>query len=653
MKKTAVKPEDIQSLKFIEKIKVSPDENFIAISIKKIKDYKYINNITLYDINESTYIPITQREYNDRFISWSRDSKTIYFISSRENDKKTYLYSISIKGGEPLKIIEFKDLSLMEWQWIDEHKVLLLCQKTQIQGLKHKDETIYYEFDKPVYKSDGSGYLPKGYPQLYLLDLKENKLNYIKSIDRPKSSLYYDKDTNICYFISNVSKDIYARSQYNDIVSFNLETKEKSILKNTVKGPKAAFSVSKDKSSFSVISHFYPDNFSASRPFELIIYNFCDDKYINATENIHNSVQNNIVADMEEMPWIKKPVYSSNGKFLYFNVSEEASNRIYRYSFEDKKSIPLTQTSYCVIDYDIGKDLYAIISFPEKPAELYKITENNILEKLSGFNDAFLESKHIPEPQQLSIKNKDGFDIDYWILKPPDFDNTRKYPMILNIHGGPHAQFANTFFFEFQVMASAGYIVLYSNPTGSMGKGYEFSKNLERNWGRPDSQDLDIVLKEVLKNTYIDQDRLGITGGSYGGFMTIWMLGTTDYFKTGITERCVSNMIGMAGNSDFSYFMPRIFNNKFWKNKEFYWDMSPIKFINNINAPLMIVHSDHDHRTPIDQAESLYTALKILKKKAKLIIFPKESHGLNRGGDPRKRMERLNLFIKWFDKYLK
>ncbi len=654
MKKEKVKPEDIQKLRFLEKISVSPDEKYLIISVKEIKKYKYKENIYLHNIREGKTIALTSQDSNDKFICWSPDSESIFFSSNREKDDKSALYSIRINGGEPGKIIDLDDISILEFKWLDERKAVLICQKDEIQGIRHNKDIVYYEFDKPVYKMDGKGYYPKDFPQFYILDIEEKKLKILKTSNRPKSNLIIDKDSGNCYFITNLSRDIYARAHYNDIVYFNIDEK-KIIRTDTEKGPKSSFDISPDKNTLAVISHFYPDEFSGARKYDLIIYNIKDGKYINASSEIINSAQINTISDMEQTGWFKNPIYSKDSSCVFFNVSENASNRIYRYSFKDNESLAITDTSYNVIDYDISREfIYAVLSFPSKPSELYRIDlKDYSKKKLTSFNQAFIDEKSISEPAQYSVMNKDGFDVDYWLIKPPEFNKNEKYPLILNIHGGPHAQFANTFFFELQVMASAGYVILYSNPTGSMGKGYDFAKKLENNWGRPDSEDISIIMERVKQLDFIDNKRIGVTGGSYGGFMTNWLLGTTDYFKTGITERCVSSLIGMAENSDFSYFTPRQFKGYFWRNLDKYWDMSPIRFVDNIKAPLLIVHSDNDNRTPLNQAEGLYTAMKILRKKAKLVIFPKESHGLNRGGDPLRRIERLKLFIRWFDKYLK
>lgn len=653
MEKPKIKPEDIQSLNFIEKVTISPDKRFLALSIKQIKDYKYKSNIFVFDIDRTLMRQLTSLDTNDNFLCWHEDSERIFFNSNREKKEKQSIYCININGGEPEFICSQDDLNIIEWEWTGPNDALLICQKNEIQGLKHEDEIIYYEFDKPFYKADGKGYMPKGHPQLYKLDLKKKELKHTKSIDRPKSGLYYDNAKDTCYFITNIEKDMYSKLDHNEIISFCLKKGQKKTIK-TENGPKISFNISPDKRFMAVISHFHPNEYSGSRNYELIVYDLENGNFKNATASIDNSVQNNTIADMEQTGWVKKPLFSKDSKHIFFNVSENASHRVYAYSIEEDRSTPLTETNYNIIDYDIGSDcIYAVVSFPDKPSEVYRIgIKDNCFDRLTSINEDFLNKFKISKPEHYTITNNKGFSMDYWIIKPPDFTYGNKYPLILNIHGGPHAQFANTFFFEFQVLCSAGYVLLYSNPTGSMGKGHEFAKRLENNWGVPDSEDISIILDKVLEYDFIDKDRVGVTGGSYGGFMTNRLLGTTDYFKTGITERCVSDLVSMAETSDFAYIMPKSFNGKFWKNYKFYWNSSPIRFVENIKVPLLIIHSDSDHRTPLGQAEAIYTAMKILKKKAKLIIFPGESHGLNRSGGPQKRVARLKLFIDWFRKYL-
>jgi dipeptidyl aminopeptidase/acylaminoacyl peptidase len=229
-----------------------------------------------------------------------------------------------------------------------------------------------------------------------------------------------------------------------------------------------------------------------------------------------------------------------------------------------------------------------------------------------------------------------------------------KVPLLLNIHGGPASQYGFGFFDEFQVYAGAGYGVIYTNPRGSQGYGEAFTRAVIGDWGGGDFADVMAGLDEALRRfDFIDPERLGVMGGSYGGFLTSWTVGHTDRFKAGCSERAVNDQLGMFGNSDIGHlynvvelgFLP-------WESWQVYLDRSPLTYAKDITTPLLIIHSEDDLRCPIEQAEQLFVALKTLRKEALFVRFPDENHELSRSGKPRHRLERFRIILDWFGKYL-
>ena len=238
-------------------------------------------------------------------------------------------------------------------------------------------------------------------------------------------------------------------------------------------------------------------------------------------------------------------------------------------------------------------------------------------------------------------------------MKPHDFDDTRKYPLIVEIHGGPNTQYGYGFFHEMQLLTAQGYVVFFCNPRGSIGYGYEFADAVRTAWGEKDSIDIMLGVDEVLKRGYIDEQRMGVTGGSYGGFMTNWLVGHTDRFKVAITDRCVSNMFTLFGVSDIGgNFVIDQTGGTPWDDFDRYMHMSPLSYVKNIQTPLLIIHSEQDLRCNIEQADQLFTALKVLGREVKYVRFEGQSHGLSRGGHPRQRKIRLQHILDWFAHYL-
>jgi dipeptidyl aminopeptidase/acylaminoacyl peptidase len=274
--------------------------------------------------------------------------------------------------------------------------------------------------------------------------------------------------------------------------------------------------------------------------------------------------------------------------------------------------------------------------------------------QLTNVNEEFLKEVELSKAEPISWKAPDGWELHGWIMKPIGFEEGNKYPLVLEIHGGPHAMYANTYFHEFQMLAASGFVVLFTNPRGSHGYGQEFVNAVRGDYGGKDYLDIMSAVDYVLETfDFIDENRMGVTGGSYGGFMTNWIVGHTNRFKAAVTQRSISNWLSFYGVSDIGYFFSE------WEvegdlidNAEKLWNHSPLKYVKNINTPLLILHGERDFRCPIEQAEQLYVALKRQKKPTKFVRFPEANHELSRSGNPKLRVDRLNYIKDWFVEHL-
>ena len=245
-------------------------------------------------------------------------------------------------------------------------------------------------------------------------------------------------------------------------------------------------------------------------------------------------------------------------------------------------------------------------------------------------------------------------------MRPAGFKEGEKYPLLLNIHGGPFTQYGNKFFDEFQVYAGAGYAVVYSNPRGSSGYSEDWGRairgpvNEGPGWGTVDYEDLMAVVDEAIKRfDFCDPDRVGVMGGSYGGYMTSWIVGHTDRFQAAISERAVNQWVSMWGSSDFGWDFRGYIGAFLFENLEAYVKMSPATYATNITTPLLILHSENDLRCPIEQGEQLFTTLRLLKREVEFVRFPSEGHELSRSGNPAHRVMRFQIVLDWLDRYLK
>jgi dipeptidyl aminopeptidase/acylaminoacyl peptidase len=274
--------------------------------------------------------------------------------------------------------------------------------------------------------------------------------------------------------------------------------------------------------------------------------------------------------------------------------------------------------------------------------------------RLTRINEQVLRNMDLGNLEEVWFKGAAGNRLQGWILKPPNFRRSKKYPSILEIHGGPRVQYGNFFMHEFYCLAANGYVVYFCNPRGGQGYGEAHSKSIWNNWGTVDYDDLMAWTDYIQRKPYIDGKRMGVTGGSYGGYMTNWIIGHTNRFKAAVTQRSVSNLISMWGSSDFNWvFQEEIGRQPPWKALNNYWRQSPMKYIGKAKTPTLVIHSEQDLRCAIEQGEQVFVALKKMGVDTEMVRFPDEPHGLSRGGRTDRRVERLRHILRWFDRYLK
>jgi dipeptidyl aminopeptidase/acylaminoacyl peptidase len=294
------------------------------------------------------------------------------------------------------------------------------------------------------------------------------------------------------------------------------------------------------------------------------------------------------------------------------------------------------------------------------PTELFAVVDG-VERRLTRFGDAFVAARPPIAPERFTATSSDGTEVEAWLLLPEGV--TGKAPLLLFIHGGPFSQYGNRLFDEFQVAAGAGYAVLYANPRGSSGYGEAFSRGIRgpkaaddpgTGWGGADYEDLMAVVDAAVERfEHIDADRLGVLGGSYGGYMTSWIIGHTDRFKAACSERACNNLFTFAHTSDIGASFPAGYiGASHLDDPDEFLRQSPVTYYRDMATPLLILHSENDLRCPIEQAEDLYVRLKMTGRDVEFVRFPGESHELSRTGAPKHRIERLELILDWFERKL-
>jgi dipeptidyl aminopeptidase/acylaminoacyl peptidase len=376
-----------------------------------------------------------------------------------------------------------------------------------------------------------------------------------------------------------------------------------------------------------------------------------------AFEGSCGSWTNSDTSDEQLMP---APAWSRDGRTLYVMASQRGATRVYAIPREGSGSAPqvVTPGGINTLDVSIDAARTALLLLIEDPAHLPEIYACSLdkpddLRRLTSVNDALLDQLTLSAPEYLSYTGCDGWPMDGWILKPPDFDAAQQYPLVVEIHGGPNTQYGYGFMHEFQLLAAQGYVVLYTNPRGSLGYGHDFALAVRGAWAEKDSFDILAGVDAVIMQGFIDEQRLGVIGGSYGGFMTNWLISHSDRFKAAVTDRSVTDRSSFFGSSDIGWkFAADDLESTPYEDFERHARMSPITYVKNIHTPLLIIHSESDLRCNIEQAEQLFAALKYMGREALFVRFEGQSHGLSRGGHPHSRLERLRHIRKWFEEHL-
>ncbi len=347
--------------------------------------------------------------------------------------------------------------------------------------------------------------------------------------------------------------------------------------------------------------------------------------------------------------------WGQDSAWLYFTLIKDGSENLYRVSIDGGQVEQLTDGAQEVTSFDVdaqGRVIYAA-STMQDPSALYLRDVDGHVVTLYKPNEKFL-SEHEVRPVEEIRYPSDGFQIQGWVMTPPDFDPARKYPLALEIHGGPSAMWSpgtRSMWQEWQALASAGYVVFFCNPRGSGGYGEKFLIANRGDWGDGPMNDILRGVEQVVSHGYVDTARMVMTGGSYGGYLTAWIVGRDHRFKAAVAQRGVYNMISMRGVTDIPWFNDREAGASPWEDVGKLWAMSPISLAPQVQTPLLLEHSEQDYRVPISQAEELYLALRSFKKTVELIRWPREGHELSRSGEPKHRAERVQRILEWFGQY--
>ncbi len=626
--------ETFLDLKFPGDPQIDPLGKRIVFTISKANEKQdgYDKSIYMYDGRIFQFT--TGKDSSPR---WSPNGSEIAFV--RSNDSGSDLMIINSRGGEAKKVLHIDD-QITDLGWLSENEFVLSVavkeKKESKSNKKVKDDV--HEIEKIPFWANGEGFIYNVKKQLFLVKKNGTK----KQLTDEKGEIFnFAISPNGKYIAFVEATDIEHHPLVSDLFILEINGKLKKLTGSNLSIGNIAWNPDSSKLA-AMISDLAHGSFTNERLFTIDLKGkmkkVCDidlPKGNSINSDSRGSSPNRIF-------WTQKGIF--------FMMTEGPLSKIYM-AREDGKVEEVISGQRSVSGFSVsdGGITFLAMDFTS-PDELY-IYKDGKEKKLSHFND--LKNFKVSTPEYFAVKASDGKKVDAWIMKPVDYEKGRKYPAILEIHGGPRTAYGNAFFLEFQILASNGFAVIFSNPRGSDGYGEKFSY-IYGNYGKRDYQDIIEVVDEAIKKyDFIDEKRLGVTGGSYGGFMTNWIVTQTNRFKAAVSQRSISNWISFFGTTDIGYFFgPDQLGGDPWSNTKGYMEMSPLTHVKNVQTPILMIHSMEDYRCYMVEAFQFFTALRYFGKEAKLALFPSENHELSRSGKPYHRIKRLNLIVEWFKKYL-
>ena len=665
-KKRLITAEDLYEIDIITDVRLSPSGDHVVYTQQRtdpVTEKKY-SNLWVVPTDVGKPAQFTFGDQTDTQPRWSPNGEKIAFLSNRANkDKPAQIFLIPFRGGEAQKLSDIEG-KIDNLNWSPSGKKLL-CRVRKIdqeiierQSDKQKEKlgTINRHYRRVFYKLDGEGYLPEERWHIWTVDTNSGQVKQLTD-----HAVFDDKDPTwspdgkLISFLSNHSPDPDLERTAVDLFIMPPSGGKPNKVK-TKYGDKL-------KPSFSpngrYIAYFGTDGKGdwTKNQGLWVVPTDSSAQSINLTEAYDVHVSPETINDVGS-PEIMPPTWSNDSSILYFPVVRHGRSELCAIDLEGNnfKTIAGAQGVIGSFAFDAGQTRLAyFMGKMNDPGQVYlqEIVSTEELQ-ITHVNEKLFSKIDLGQIEEVWIKGPDKNDLQGWILKPPGFDPGRKYPSILEIHGGPLIQYGEFFMHEFYYLAAAGYVVHFCNPRGGRGYGEEHAKAIWGGWGDTDYRDLMTWTDFIEQQPYISKKRMGVTGGSYGGYMTVWMIGHTDRFKAAVTQRCVSNLVSLWGSSDLNWIFQEVLNDKPpFQDLDKFWEHSPIKYIGNANTPTLVIHSENDLRCPIEQSEQVFVALKTLGVDTEMVRFPGEFHGLSRNGRTDRRIVRLNHLLRWFDKYLK
>ncbi len=648
------KPIDVFDLEYVSNTEISPNGEKILYqrNYNDIMNDESFSNIWVINFDGSENRPITTGNFKDNSPKWSNKGDKFVFKSNRDGKQQIYLFNIANNSIQKLTNFQYS-ISSIKWSpddsyllfssFIDDKRDKLIKMPEKPKGAKWNDPPV--EISDLNYRYDGSGYRKPGETQFFTLPVTGGTPRQISNIPAEKRAFQGEWiDNNTIVFSANLNEDSDYNTINTEIYTLDINSGIQKALTSR-EGPDNSPKVSNDNS--------------------LIAYLGYDDEYLSYQQNsiyimrTDGSGKYKIELDLDRN--ISNIYWSGDDKKIFFQYDDKGTTKIGSTTLDGKLDSVIDEVGglsfsrpYSGGFFSLSKNnrysfTYGTVYNPADLAVGYKGSKN----RLTNLNKDLFDYKKLGNVEEIWYESTfDGEMIQGWIVKPPNFDESKKYPLILEIHGGPHTNYGFHFSSEVQLFASKGYVVLYTNPRGSTSYGKEFANLIHHNYPSQDYDDLISGVDNLIERGYIDDNNLFVTGGSGGGVLTSWIIGKTDRFTAAVVAKPVINWYSFVLYADnIGYFYKYWFKDLPWVDPESYLKRSPISYVGNVKTPTMVLTGEKDYRTPMAESEQFYAGLKLNKVESMLVRIPNANHGI--ASKPSNLIAKVNAIISWFEKYKK
>lgn len=646
---------DVYELQYVADPQISPDGSTIVYVRHQfdIMTDKRFTNLWTVDFNGENHRPLTSGTDSYGSPAWSPDGSRLAYVSSEEGSSQIFVRWMETGESASITHVTHSPGSV---SWSPDGTQILFTMRLPAEKPKLADYPSPPEgatwtegaevVDHVQFKSDGDFNIrDEAYSHIFLVSAEGGAPRQLTSGEFNHTSPSWAPDGESIIFTADLTGNEALDPNNEQIIEMDLESGEMRPLTDK-RGPHNSPVISPDGNYIAYTG--YEDRFLGYQLSELYV--------MNRNGSNVRKISGRLDVDVSSIQW------ASDSRSIFFRFDEEGNSKVGNFTLDGDFTEVASDLGSSSIGRPYGGGSYSVadngrfaipLGSTMRPAELAvgHFPTRMAIRQITSLNEEFLKTRNLGETTEFWVDSSvDGFEVQGWIITPPDFDPDKKYPMILEIHGGPHTNYGDRFTPELQLMASQGYVVVYTNPRGSTSYSSEFASYINHNYPSQDHDDLMDAVDYVVDQGYVDEDRLYITGGSGGGVLTAWAIGKTDRFRAAVVAKPVINWYSFALTADnYPFYSKYWFTEKPWEDPMQYLERSPISLVGNVTTPTMVMVGEYDYRTPVAESEQYYTALKLQGVDASFVVISDAAHSI--ASKPSNLIRKVAYIVGWFEKY--